>query len=547
MQLYYFLAIFGIALFLLVRFLKKRSERNHIKNLKENWAKAKNEKFNFDQIKSYCNAQLHIGDFHQINDQTAKDLDLEALFTLLDRTTSKPGQQYFYNHLRNINSQAQLKRFSTFSDTFLEDENDRLKIQSQLSKMNHYNAYDFVRLITDEPMYRPKWIVWVFILSALAIFSLVGGFFYPILFLLILPVFMANMVLHYRNKNNLNYYLNAVHQLSIAIKSGNKISNFDNIKSYFKDLSYLRSVQKIQFKTSLISFENKINDEFAFLGWFLFEVLKITFNIEILLFFSFLEDIQHKRNDIEKLFRYLGEIDSAIAVASIKTEYQDYTCQPNFSNKKEIRFNEIRHPLINDCVPNDLQLSEKSMLLTGSNMSGKSTFIRTVAINTLLAQTLNRCFAEHFTAPFLKLYSSIRITDNLSENTSYYLEEVLQIKKLLDASKEDIPKLFVLDEIFKGTNTEERIAAGKSILSYLNTSQNIVMVSTHDIELTEMLTKNDFERYHFSESIQNQELIFDHKLKEGPLKTKNAIKILALYNFPKQIINEAEMLKNKSR
>ena len=123
----------------------------------------------------------------------------------------------------------------------------------------------------------------------------------------------------------------------------------------------------------------------------------------------------------------------------------------------------------------------------------------------------------------------------------------MQIKKLLDASKEDIPKLFVLDEIFKGTNTEERIAAGKSILSYLNTSQNIVMVSTHDIELTEMLTKNDFERYHFSESIQNQELIFDHKLKEGPLKTKNAIKILALYNFPKQIINEAEMLKNKSR
>jgi len=395
-------------------------------------------------------------------------------------------------------------------------------------------------------MKRPKWIVWVFILSFLSIFSLIGGFFYPVLFLIMLPVFMTNMVLHYRNKNNLNYYLNAVHQLSIAIKAGDKISNFGNIKAYFKDLSFLGSVKKIQFKTSLIGFENKMNDEFAFLGWFFFELLKITFNIEILLFFSFLKDIQHKRNDIEKLFLFLGEIDSDIAVASIKTEYQDRVCQPSFSFKKEIKFNKIWHPLVKNCITNDLRLSEKSMLLTGSNMSGKSTFIRTVAINTLLAQTINICFAEHFTAPFLKLYSSIRITDNLSKNTSYYLEEVLQIKKLLDCSKEDIPKLFVLDEIFKGTNTEERIAAGKSILSYLNISQNMVMVSTHDIELTEMLTQNDFELYHFSENIQNETLNFDHKLKEGPLKTKNAIKILELYNFPEQVITEATRLKNRT-
>ncbi|WBL25485.1 MutS-related protein [Zunongwangia sp. HGR-M22] len=545
MQLYSYLAIIGIALYLVFRLLKKKSARKHFKELKNNWAKAKTEKFNFDQIKSFYDAQLLVGDFHKINDQTAKDLDFEELFTILDRTTSKPGQQYFYNHLRNINSENQLRQFSTFSDTFLEKENDRLKIQSQLSKLNHYNAYDFVRLIIDEPMERPKWIVWVFILSFLSIFSLIGGFFYPILFLIMIPVFMTNMVLHYRNKNKLNYYLNAVHQLSIAIKVGDKISNFSNISAYFKDLSFLGSVKKIQFKTSLIGFENKMNDEFAFFGWFFFELLKITFNIEILLFFSFLEDIQHKQNDIETLFRFLGEIDSAIAVASIKAEYHYRVCQPYFGNKKEIRFSEIQHPLIKDCVPNDLELLEKSMLLTGSNMSGKSTFIRTVAINTLLAQTINICFAEHFTAPFLKLYSSIRIADNLSENTSYYLEEVLQIKKLLDKSEEEVPKLFVLDEIFKGTNTEERIAAGKSILSYLNCAQNIVMVSTHDIELTEMLTQNDFELYHFSENIHNQTLNFDHKLKEGPLKTKNAIKILALYDFPKQIITEAEMLKNK--
>ena len=264
-------------------------------------------------------------------------------------------------------------------------------------------------------------------------------------------------------------------------------------------------------------------------------------------YFETRKKINEKKKELEDLSNKFKELKSLVYEYKEKKEQEiEKIINEQSSFKKEIKFNKIWHPLVKNCITNDLRLSEKSMLLTGSNMSGKSTFIRTVAINTLLAQTINICFAEHFTAPFLKLYSSIRITDNLSKNTSYYLEEVLQIKKLLDCSKEDIPKLFVLDEIFKETNTEERIAAGKSILSYLNISQNMVMVSTHDIELTEMLTQNDFELYHFSENIQNETLNFDHKLKEGPLKTKNAIKILELYNFPEQVITEATRLKNRT-
>jgi DNA mismatch repair ATPase MutS len=139
----------------------------------------------------------------------------------------------------------------------------------------------------------------------------------------------------------------------------------------------------------------------------------------------------------------------------------------------------------------------------------------------------------------LKIYSSIRITDDLLENTSYYLEEVLTIKKLIDVSKSKVPHLFVLDEIFKGTNTIERISGGKAILSYLNKGKNIVLVSTHDIELTDILSKENFELFHFSEQVENNKLNFDHKLKEGKLKTRNAIKILELYNYPSEIIKDA--------
>jgi DNA mismatch repair ATPase MutS len=98
---------------------------------------------------------------------------------------------------------------------------------------------------------------------------------------------------------------------------------------------------------------------------------------------------------------------------------------------------------------------------------------------------------------------------------------------------------FVLDEIFKGTNTIERISGGKAILSYLNNSNHIVLVSTHDIELTDLLAQNNYDLYHFSEHIEQEELQFDHLLKKGKLQTRNAIRILELYDYPSEIIFDA--------
>ena len=117
---------------------------------------------------------------------------------------------------------------------------------------------------------------------------------------------------------------------------------------------------------------------------------------------------------------------------------------------------------------------------------------------------------------------------------------MLTIKELIDASNDKNPCLFVLDEIFKGTNTIERISGGKAILSYLNKDQHTVLVSTHDIELTELLQKDNYELYHFSEHIENNELFFDHKIKSGELKTRNAIQILNLYAYPQEIIKDAK-------
>jgi DNA mismatch repair ATPase MutS len=171
-------------------------------------------------------------------------------------------------------------------------------------------------------------------------------------------------------------------------------------------------------------------------------------------------------------------------------------------------------------------------------MSGKTTFIRTIGINSISALTINTCFADRFNLPRLKIFSAIRISDDLMNNKSYYFEEVLTIKNMLDESLKDNSNLFLLDEIFKGTNTIERISAGTAVLTALNRGNNLVFVSTHDIELTDMLNK-EFDLYHFSELVDNKTVDFDFKLKEGKLKNRNAIKILKINGYPDSIISEA--------
>ena len=146
--------------------------------------------------------------------------------------------------------------------------------------------------------------------------------------------------------------------------------------------------------------------------------------------------------------------------------------------------------------------------------------------------------------PRMRVFSAIRISDDLMNDKSYYFEEVLTIKEMLDKSDDENLNLFLLDEIFKGTNTVERISAGKAVLSSLNNDRNIVFVSTHDIELADLL-KDEYDLYHFSEIVSNKTVDFDYKLKNGKLKNRNAIRILQINDYPEGIINEAIELSKK--
>ncbi|MGJ8745654.1 MutS-related protein [Polaribacter sp.] len=543
----YFLAIAIILViwFLISNFNKKKRLTKLRTSLYKNWGTPqKKTYYNFFVISKYFNNNSHKEKaYHILSDKIKSDFDIDAIFKFINRTSSKIGEQYLYFKLRTIGSIKEVQKFEKLTALFENNKELSITCQLELSKLNNNNAYYLEELVNDKQLEKPKYLWLVKTLTITAISSIILLFFYPIFSLLLVPVFSANLFFHYKNKHSVVYYLNGVNQLSRALKVSKNLAKIPEIVSNFNNICFIERIKTIQLKTEFIAFEKNVTNEYLFFFWFFAEMIKILFNVEYLMFYSFLNSINKERKSIEQLFIFIGEIDVAISTASLKAGNLKI-CTPTFTIHNELKVNEIYHPLIENCITNNVNLLQKSMLLTGSNMSGKTTFIRTVAVNSILAQTLNICFADTYSAPFYKVYSSIRITDDLLEDTSYYLQEVLTVKELIDVAKDSYPCLFVLDEIFKGTNTIERISGGKAILSFLNTDNNTVLVSTHDIELTELLVKENYDFYHFSEQIKDNTLFFDHKIKTGKLQTRNAIKILELYNYPSEIIKSAKKVES---
>ena len=521
-------------------FKKKQKEKEE--KLRSQWGEAKTEPFDFEKITIYSdlNKDIH---FHQLSAQTKTDIDFNDIFCLVDRTASRVGQQFLYATLSNpTNDKAALQKQQEQTVFFSSNETVRMQTQSQLSKLNNDDAYFISTLLEDHSFVKPVW--YKFVLPSLLLIPLLVALspLYHKLLLWIMVPLAVNVFLHYRNKVFTKRFYKLFQQLDILINVCKKL----NAKSlpFDNDLveKSAKQLKRIQMKSKLLSFDvSTIKDELTQVFLYVYELFKAIFLIEFFTFYSLLKDINKNKAAILHLFKYAGQIDTAISIASLRAGNLT-TCLPEFlSPSKQFSSTNIYHPLITDCVTNDIVVDVKSVLITGSNMSGKTTFLRTLALNSVLAQTIFTCFADAYNTPFVKLHSSVRIDDNLLDGKSYYYEEVTVMAALINQVEQDWQNIFILDEVFKGTNTIERIASSKAILSYLNKKNNLVFVTSHDVELSTLL-EEEYELYHFAETIEGDGLHFDHLLKAGALQTTNAIKILALSNYPIEIIEEAKSI-----
>jgi DNA mismatch repair ATPase MutS len=530
-----------ILILLVIRYLNNQRRINTLNQLRATWGHCKTEPFDFVRIKNY--ADLTKEKFHRVTDQTLEDIDFDSLFKFIDRTTSTVGQQFLFKKLVEPTSEIE-KRSEKLIQSVTDDKDLRENIQLELFRLSNHDGYHISALMRERSLLEePKWLKLLALDLAIVALLIVLSFIFPVLLIALIFPFTLNMFLHYANKSNTFHFTRSIPQLNVLIEVSKTLNQIDSHlykKSVEEAISDLRSFQR---KAKLISFDNEggIQSELSQLGSFFTDLIKAFLLIEVIMLFKVIKELKNKQASILILFNYVGNIDASISIASLRSGKLK-TCQPVFTTaKKELTVTNIYHPLIKNCVTNRLSINKKGILITGSNMSGKSTFLRTLAINSILAQTINTCFADEFVSPILKQFSSIRIDDNLFEGKSYYFQEVNVMGSLIEKVNLPNQNLFILDEVFKGTNTIERISAAKAILSYLNRNENIVIVSTHDIELADMLD-DEYDLYHFTETIEQDELHFDHTIKPGQVKTRNAIKILELSDYPADIINEARQI-----
>lgn len=514
-----------------------------LEKIRQNWGKPKDEHFPFERIGRYASLDTDPGSI-PLSKQTLYDIDFFGLFAFVDRTHSKIGQQLLFKKLvrpseQELNRDFHHKRVELFST----DVTLREKAQLELQRLGTHDAYFISSLMQDKLLARPAWFKYL-VISLLSIATmLVFAPRFPVLLLFLIFPITVNMIVHYWNKNNTFQFLRSFPQLSLLLEVS---SNLEQLGPEFENREVANDINLLkpfQWKMKLLGLvdEGGIKDDLNQVGSYLMELLKAFFLVEVYTLFHLTRELETKQKSVFNLFHHVGDFDVAISIASLRSG-DAKTCRPHFvPSVKELHLKNVYHPLVKNCVKNDLSIGGKSVLITGSNMAGKSTFLRTIILNSILAQALDTCFADEFKAPRLKQFSSILIDDNLMAGTSYYFEEVMVMSTLLKEANTADQNLFILDEVFKGTNTVERIASAKAILSYLNRGNNIVIVSTHDIELTAML-REEFDLYHFTDSIENGKLHFDFKIKAGPLKTRNAIRLLEICNYPPEIIDEASRI-----
>ncbi len=258
--------------------------------------------------------------------------------------------------------------------------------------------------------------------------------------------------------------------------------------------------------------------------------LYIFFNIVLLLDYQFvfaLEKWKEKSgNNLRVWLDIIGEFEALSSLAVLSYDYPEWRTPQILVEGPVFAAEEMGHPLLmNSGVANNLKFAppENILLITGSNMSGKSTLLRTVGINLVLAYAGGNVCAKMFKCSIMDIYTCMRINDNLEKSISSFYAELLRIKMIVKAVEEGQTIFFLLDEIFKGTNSIDRHTGAKVLIKKLSKAKLLGLVSTHDLELGDLEKEsNQIKNYHFQEYYHNNEIRFDYKLRPGVSNTRNA-------------------------
>lgn len=496
----------------------------------------------FERISHYF--RQHEAEGFHIDDITWNDLNMDRIFEQMNYTYSAAGEEYLYWLLRTPAQEGtELDGLEEHICFFMGHAEERIRFQTlfaELGKTGKYSIYDYLNYLDllGERSNRIHYICDGILLFALVMLFVSA----PVAVLLLISGLCYNIVTYFREKNDIDPYITSFGYILRLIGSAEKMTKLsagplsgqmEELKECRKKLNRFRSGSYIIMSSSRMNASGNPLE-------LLMDYLRMALHLDLIKFNQMLSEVRKNIDVIDRMLTVSGYVEAVIAIGAYRAGLDSF-CIPEFADGEELAVENMYHPLIGEPVKNSIS-TRKGVLLTGSNASGKSTFLKTVAVNAILAQTIHTCAADRYRGGRYRIMTSMALRDDLSGGDSYYIVEIKSLKRILnEAARPGQPILCFVDEVLRGTNTVERIAASTQILKSLSGKTVLCFAATHDIELTGLLAKY-YNNYHFEEEIIDNDVVFNYRLMKGKATTRNAIRLLGVMGYQEEIIGEAEKL-----
>ena len=568
-----------VLLFVLWIFYENRKSKNNtLERIRRNWGKHYKRQYeagDLEQISHYFRRKEKEG--FVIDDITWNDLDMDRLYKMVNQTVSSPGEDVLYDMMRRpVFSREELEEREKLVEFFSSHTKEREEMQLHLSKVGKTrlgSLSDTVLALNSSP--KVKTGIHAFMLALIVLDLAVLLPLNPLVgFFMFLVLMVTNITIYYAGNDRrlieayLDCFTHLLRMLSVAEEMKNV--KWPEVKEQMEAIAEAKAAFAGLSRKSF--FLTSKNTDGGDPSQIVMEYVRLLTHVDILVYNSLLKEVQGKKEAIMKLIDNIGELDACISIASFR-EMLSLWCRPEFVDghqKKEssrlqekahdtwkatgisenranehtwtasriqMQVEDLYHPLLTEAVANSFQVSGGT-LVTGSNASGKSTFLKNVAMNSILAQTLGTCTCSSYRAPFLKVMTSMALRDDMESGESYFIVEIKSLKRILDESKKPEPLLCIVDEVLRGTNTIERIAASSQILASLHQNWVLPFAATHDIELSYIL-EDLYDNYHFEEEVKEKEVVFSYILKKGRATSRNAIRLLDMLEYDLGIVEGA--------
>lgn len=491
-----------------------------------------------------------------VDDRTWSDLGMDEIHDRIDVCFTIAGRNELYRTLRHaLPPESVLADRAQLLELFSSNSAERLRIAQALARIGEERDADPATLLWGEeaqpddlyPLFIGMCLFSIGAIVTTAAFDLTLGI------IAIVVAFFSNMWIYYRKARHLSVHIPALRVLSRMTEAAKRLDwyGLPEARKHTGGAKRAYAWLLTGAPSPAPTLSGDITEVF-------FLYLKMFFQIDLIAYNRIVRTIGRNEEAYRALYQGIGSVDAVFALASYRARRRR-TCDAERADGNEapgtdearggdarlapasdigIHLDGAYHPLIAKAVPNTVGLDPPGAIVTGTNMAGKSTFLRMVGINVLFAQTTGYAFAKVYRAPRFRIMSSIEKHDDIEEGKSFYYDEAERIYTMIEETGTGEQTLLLIDELLSGTNSLERESASVAILHYLADRRALTIAATHDVAIARGVADR-YSLHYFTDSADENGLTFDYKIHDGVVQTRNAIKLLRLIGYPEDVIETA--------